>query len=62
MLEGVAILTMHFERWVALLTDGKRRRGAHRSIYAPQNDIRESANAWNENPKPFITSGREGDP
>jgi transposase len=41
------------ERWFALLTDKKLRRGTHRSIYALENDIREWITDWNENPKPF---------
>jgi transposase len=41
------------ERWFALLTDKKLRRGAHRSIYALEKDIRDWITAWNENPKPF---------
>jgi hypothetical protein len=41
------------ERWFALLTDKKLRRGAHRSIQALQNDIRDRITNSNVNPKPF---------
>ena len=41
------------ERWFALLTDKKLRRGAHRSIQALENDIRDWITTWNQNPRPF---------
>ena len=41
------------ERWFALLTDKKLRRGAHRSIQALENDIRDWIADWNQNPRPF---------
>ena len=41
------------ERWFALLTDKKLRRGANRSIQALQKDIRDRITNWNDNPKPF---------
>ena len=41
------------ERWFALLTDKKLRRGAHRSIQALETDIRDWITNWNDNPKPF---------
>jgi hypothetical protein len=41
------------ERWFALLTDEKLRRGAHRSIQALENDIRDWIANWNANPQPF---------
>lgn len=41
------------ERWFALLTDKKLRRGAHRSIQALEKDIRDWIKKWNENPRPF---------
>jgi transposase len=41
------------ERWFALLTDKKLRRGTHRSIQALEKDIRDWIAAWNDNPKPF---------
>src|SRR5438309_780248 len=41
------------ERWFGLLTDQKLRRGAHKSIYALERDIREWITNWNEDPKPF---------
>jgi transposase len=41
------------ERWFALLTDKKLRRGAHRSIQALEKDIRDWITDWNDNPKPF---------
>jgi transposase len=41
------------ERWFALLTDKKLRRGTHRSIQALEKDIRDWIINWNDNPKPF---------
>ena len=41
------------ERWFALLTDKKLRRGTHRSIQALEKDIRDWITNWNDNPKPF---------
>jgi transposase len=41
------------ERWFGLLTDKKLRRGAHRSIQALENDIRDWITNWNDDPKPF---------
>jgi len=41
------------ERWFGLLTDKKLRRGAHRSIQALEQDIRDWIANWNDNPKPF---------
>ena len=40
------------ERWFALLTDKKLRRGAHRSIQALEKDIRDWIAHWNQNPQP----------
>ena len=42
------------ERWFALLTDKKLRRGTHRSIYALEKDLREWITTWNQDPKPFV--------
>src|SRR6478735_190808 len=41
------------ERWFALLTDKKLRRGTYRSIQALEKDIRDWIAAWNEHPQPF---------
>ncbi len=41
------------ERWFALLTDQKLRRGAHRSIQSLEKDIRDWIASWNANPRPF---------
>jgi transposase len=41
------------ERWFALLTDKKLRRGTYRSIQALEKDIRDWIKTWNENPQPF---------
>ena len=41
------------ERWFALLTDKKLRRGTHRSIQALEKDIRDWIANWNQNPQPF---------
>jgi transposase len=42
-----------FERWFALLTEQKIRRGAHRSVQALEADIRAWIADWNSNPRPF---------
>src|SRR6185312_2349778 len=39
------------ERWLGLLTDKKLGRGAHRSIQALENDIRDWITTWNQNPR-----------
>jgi transposase len=41
------------ERWFAQVTDKKLRRGAHRSIQALEQDIRDWITHWNDNPQPF---------
>src|SRR6478609_8711519 len=41
------------ERWFALLTDKRLRRGTHTSVAALEKDIRDWIAAWNEDPKPF---------
>jgi transposase len=41
------------ERWFGLLTDQKLRRGMHKSLRAPENDIRAWIKAWNADPQPF---------
>jgi transposase len=41
------------ERWFGLLTDKLIRRGAHTSVRALENDIREWVATWNDNPRPF---------
>jgi transposase len=41
------------ERWFGLLTDKRIRRGAHTSIQALENDIRDWITTWNANPRPF---------
>jgi transposase len=41
------------ERWFALLTDKRLRRGTHTSVAALEKDIRNWISTWNENPKPF---------
>ena len=51
------------ERWFALLTDKKLRRGAHRSIQALEKDIRDWITNWNDNPKTLhLDQGRRRDP
>ena len=40
------------ERWFALVTDKRLRRGTHTSVEALEKDIRSWINAWNENPNP----------
>jgi hypothetical protein len=42
------------ERWFGLLTDQLIRRGVHKSVVAPGNDVRARINNWNQNPKPFV--------
>jgi transposase len=41
------------ERWFALLTDKRLRRGTHTSVAALEKDLRDWINTWNQNPKPF---------
>jgi hypothetical protein len=41
------------ERWFALLTDKRLRRGTHTSVAALEKDIRSWISTWNEDPKPF---------
>ncbi len=51
------------ERWFALLTDKKLRRGTHRSIQALEKDIRDWIANWNQNPQPFAwTNDRRRNP
>lgn len=42
------------ERWFSALTTRKLQRCAHRSVKELAADIRAWADAWNENPKPFV--------
>jgi transposase len=42
------------ERWFGELTNKKLRRGAHRSVQAPNTDIRDWVTTWNQNPRPFV--------
>jgi transposase len=41
------------ERWFGLLTDKLIRRGAHPSVQALENDIKDWIATWNDNPRPF---------
>jgi transposase len=41
------------ERWFAYLTTQKIRRGVHKSVQAPEADIRDWIENWNQNPRPF---------
>jgi transposase len=41
------------ERWFALLTDKRLRRGVHKNLYALEKDIRDWVASWNNNPRPF---------
>ena len=41
------------ERWFGLLTDQRLRRGAHTSLQALEQDIRDWIRTWNDNPRPF---------
>jgi transposase len=41
------------ERWFALLTDKRLRRGVHKNLHALQKDIRDWLTSWNDNPRPF---------
>jgi len=47
------LLANQVERWFGLLTDEQLRRGAHRSVQAPEKDLRTWIDQWNSNPKPF---------
>ena len=42
------------ERWFSALTTKKLQRSAHRNVKELAKDIRAWADAWNENPKPFV--------
>src|SRR5262249_28736552 len=42
------------ERWFALLTDKRLRRGVHKNVHALEKDLRDWISSWNENPRPFI--------
>jgi transposase len=42
------------ERWFALLTDKRLRRGVHKNLPALEKDIRDWVASWNENPRPFV--------
>ena len=42
------------ERWFGFLTDQKIRRGAHKSVQALENDIRDWIADWNTHPRPFL--------
>ena len=42
------------ERGFGLLTDKQLRRGAHKSVQAPEKDIRDWISRWNDNPRPFM--------
>jgi transposase len=42
------------ERWFSALTTKKLQRSAHRSVKELADDIRAWADAWNENPTPFV--------
>jgi hypothetical protein len=42
------------ERWFALLTDKRLRRGVHKNLHALEKDIRDWVASRNENPRPFV--------
>ncbi|WP_431683799.1 IS630 family transposase [Kitasatospora sp. KL5] len=42
------------ERWFALLSERRIRRGVHKNVQALERDIRSWIKHWNEDPKPFI--------
>ncbi|MGH3321532.1 MAG: IS630 family transposase [Streptosporangiaceae bacterium] len=42
------------ERWFGFLTDQMIRRGVHKSVQAPEADIRTWIENWNDNPRPFV--------
>ena len=42
------------ERWFGFLTEQKIKRGAHQSVRALENDIRDWIADWNTHPRPFI--------
>jgi transposase len=42
------------ERWFAVLTNRKLKRGAHRSVRELNADIRDWIDRWNDDPRPFV--------
>ena len=42
------------ERWFGYLTGQMIRRGVHKSVQAPEADVRAWIHSWNENPRPFV--------
>jgi transposase len=42
------------ERWFSELTTKLLKRGGHRSFRAPNADIRQWIDTWNENPRPYV--------
>ena len=42
------------ERWFSELTTKKIKRGAHRSVYELERDIKSWIATWNENPRPYV--------
>jgi transposase len=42
------------ERWFALLTERRIRRGVHKNLQALERDIRAWVELWNQDPKPFV--------
>ena len=42
------------ERWFAELTNRWLRRGTHRSVRALEVSLKEWAETWNENPRPYV--------
>jgi len=51
------------ERWFGFLTDQLLKRGVHKSVVAPENDLREWIATWNADPRPFAwTKDRRRDP
>jgi hypothetical protein len=50
------------ERWSGYLTDQKIRRGAHKSVQALEEDIRDWIADWNTHPRPFIWTKAAEDP
>ena len=47
------LLINQVERWFGFSPTNCCPRGVNKSVAAPENDVRDWINAWNDDPKPF---------